>query len=117
MKKGAYFFRNIQNYEELIEKTKIATNNKAKQQKFDVIEKIILTNEEFIDFQNSFNKTKDFIKRYTSKLVMNNKAEYLCLLVVSKNYKYGFLVNSSGYSYARMIAIINLGENLWNITI
>ena len=107
----AYFFRNVKDIDELNHKTINAKTNNDKLQKYRIIKKVILTEDDFIKFQKSFLETKSFIKEITYQLTMNNNAEYLCILVVSKNSDYGFLINSSGYSYARTLAIIKIGEN------
>jgi hypothetical protein len=106
----AYFFRNVNNVDELNKKTFIAKAEKSKMQKFRIIEKVYMKEKEYMMFQKSFTNTHTFIKEITYKLTMNSNAEYLCALVVSKEFDYGILVSSSGYSYARTVAIIELGD-------
>jgi len=107
----AYFFRNVNSIDELKEKTASAMAEKKRLQKYRVLEKICLNEEEYVNFQNSFIKTYAFINNITFKLTMNSSAEYLCALVLASGFKYGILVNSSGHSYARTVAIIELGED------
>lgn len=104
----AYFFRDVIDFNDLETKTIKAFNNNKVKQRFNVVEKILLTENEFKDFISSFRKTRYFIKQYSTKLTMNNEAEYSCLLMMCDKYNYGILINSSGYSYARLVAIINL---------
>lgn len=107
----AYFFRNVDNIQELERKTFIAKVEKARMQKFRILEKIYMERKDYLKFQKSFAKTQAFIKDISYKLIMNSNAEYICILVISKEFKYGILVNSSGYSYARTVAMIELGED------
>lgn len=107
----AYFFRNVKNIEELKKKTLIAKVEIAQMQKYKILEKVCMERKDYLIFQESFAKTYTFIKNVTYKLTMNSYAEYLCILVVSKESSYGILVSSSGYSYARTVAMIELGEN------
>lgn len=107
----AYFFRNVDNIDELIKVTKIAKMENVKMQRFRILEKVWLDKNDYLNFQKSFRKTHAFIKKITYKLTMSTDAEYLCVLVVSEEFKYGILVNSSGYSYARTIAMVEIGED------
>lgn len=107
----AYFFRNVNNIDELNKKTFIAKIENDRMQKFRIVGRVSMKEKDFIEFQKSFINTYSFIKDITYKLTMNSNAEYLCILVVSKKFNYGLLVNSSGYSYARTVAIIELGED------
>lgn len=106
----AYFFRNVTSMKQLDKKTDIAKNTNARMQSYIIIDKICLTKNEFNNFSNNFIKTYDFINNNSYKLTINNKSEYICLLVFTRSCNFGFLVNSSGYSYARTIAKIKLGE-------
>ena len=49
--------------------------------------------------------TFGFLTSYREKLTMNIDAQYICVTVSSENAKYEVLVNASGYSYARIVAI------------
>lgn len=111
MKGMAYFFRNVNSIDELKKKTSIAMADKARMQKYRVLEKVCLSEKEYLAFQKSFIKTHTFLNNITYKLTMSSNAEYLCVLVLANEFEYGILVNSSGYSYARTIAIIELGED------
>lgn len=106
----AYFFRNVDDIDELNKKTLIAKVDNDEMQKFRIVEKISLEESDFMIFQKSLMKTYIFIKDITYKLTMNSNAEYLCALVISEKFDYGILVNSSGYSYPRTVAILKLGE-------
>ncbi|MDP4118870.1 MAG: hypothetical protein Q8873_06745 [Bacillota bacterium] len=110
MTNSAYFFRDINNFDELNEKTKKALSDGSRRQKFKIIVEKTLSNDDFLEFQKSFIRTKEFIKLNTYKLTMNNDAEYLCILVKTEQIDYGILVNSAGYTYAKNVAIIWLGE-------
>lgn len=110
MENRALFFRNVNNISELINKTKEALCETHKNQRFKIIKVESLNEYDFYDFQDNLSKTWTFIKNDTHKLIMNDKAEYLCILVKTDNIKYGILVNSNGYTYARNVALIWLGE-------
>lgn len=107
----AYFFRNVENFNELKQKTALAMVEKTKMQRFRVLDRVYMETKDFLDFQKSFKQTYTFIKNNTYKLTMSSNAEYLCVLVESKDFSYGILVSSSGYSYARTVAMIELGDN------
>lgn len=109
MEKGVYFFRDVKDIGELQKKTKNASNNIYKKQKFKIVIEKELSKNDFIKFQDDFIRTWEFIKNNTYKLTMNNNAEYLCMLVKTPTEEYGILVNSAGYTYARNVAIMRLG--------
>ena len=112
MNNMAYFFRDVNNYQELEQKTNHFAMLGARKQRFQIIDIIDLEKEEFKDFQNAFIKTWDFIKKNSHKLNMSLNAEYKCLLIKNNDYNYGFLVNADGYYYPRIIAFMRLGENV-----
>lgn len=106
----AYFFRNIDNYLQLREKTIQSIYLKKVAQPFKIIRYIRLSNMDYLEFKNDFKKTYSFISDISYKLNMNNNYEYVCILVYSEFSEIGYLVNSCGYSYPRNIAEIKLGE-------
>lgn len=110
MSKKAYFFKKVKNIRELEEKTKRALVNKEKAQKYVVIETCSLSDFDFFKFTHSLDESHCFIKNISHKLTMNADAEYLCISVTSNNSDLEILVNSSGYSYARLVALVLKGK-------
>lgn len=106
----AYFFRNTENYLQLKEKTENAINLNFTKQPFVIIKSVCLPKDDFIFFKKNFIKSYSFIFEMSYKLKMNNSYEYICLLVYSKEFKIGYLVNSNDYSYPRNIAEFEIGE-------
>ena len=105
----AYFFKNINNVEELIAKTQYATINQFKKQKYIILQNRILSHGEFSGFCQSFRSTMKCIRDISYKLTMTDKYEYICVSITSDESDFSILVNSSGYSYARIVAIVMKG--------
>lgn len=110
MIRKAYFFKNVKNIEELERKTNLAIDNNDKAQNYVVLERHIIENSKFINFCQSFAFTNRNINNITHKLTMNDKYEYICISLTSEESDFEILINSSGYSYARIVAIIKKGN-------
>lgn len=106
----AYFFKNIKNLSELKEKTKKALDNNERKQLYIVIKRQIMNYQEFIDFCDSFTFSQEIISKISHKLTMNKNYEYVCMSITAKEVDFEILVNSFGYSYARIIAIVKKGN-------
>lgn len=99
----AYFYRkaeNIKEYDNVILKYKEYTDYLN----FKIVKKILLNEEQYWSFINNFMKEQKFIKDNINLMTMDNDDVVSCLLVFSKNYNFGILIYSAGYSYARYIA-------------
>lgn len=103
----AYFFREVKDITELLEKTKNAVDKNILPQKYTSIATIDLDKQDFEQFSQKFIQTFEFLTPYRERLTMNTDAQYVCVTVRSENTKYEILVNASGYSYARIVAIKN----------
>ena len=108
--KSAHFFKNVENIEDLEKKTKQAFYNKAQAQRYVVIKRYIMKHNDFLEFSRSFMCTQKFINEISHMLILNEKCEYVCVSLTSKQANYEILVNSSGYSYARIVAMIEKGN-------
>lgn len=106
----AYFFKNIRNINELKKRTRLSVEKHKKPQRYTIIRHIIMAHEDFLIFCKSFIRTQEFIIDITHKLIMNEKYEFVCIAITSKEADFVILVNSSGYSYARIIAMIKKGK-------
>lgn len=109
MMNRAYFFRHIVNLQELRTETQKSLANKERTSKFCIRESVILRDEEFEHFSEHFMKTHDFITPHRAFLDVNESCEYVCISVSSLSADFEVLVNTSGYSYARNVAIIHKG--------
>lgn len=103
----AYFFRDVKSLTELKDKTEHSMQNNDRSAKYCIRESVVLSNEEFAKFASDFIKTYDFITPHRVYLDMNKEYEYVCLAVSSPYSDFKVLVNTSGYSYARNVAIID----------
>jgi len=102
----AHFFRNVKNLTELKLKTHKSLLENEHDSKFCVKESVLLLNEEFEHFTENFMKTHDFVTAHRAFLGVNELYEYVCLSITSSNADTIVLVNTSGYSYARNVAIV-----------
>lgn len=103
----AYFFRDVSGLPELKEKTDKARQESLRSPKYNIREKVVLQNGDFETFTENFKRTYDFITPHRVFLDMNTNYEYVCLAVSSMQSDYEILVNTSGYSYARNVAIVD----------
>lgn len=107
MMNRAYFFRDIKSLTELKVKTQQALRDNDRSAKYCIREKIVLSDDELEKFTNDFKRTYDFITPHRIHLDMNKYYEYVCLEVSSLQSDFVILANTSGYSYARNVAIID----------
>jgi len=107
MMEKAYFFWDVVNIQELQEKTYESLKKGKRNSKFCILESINLPSEEFYNFTRNFMKEYRFITPYRDLLHMNKFYEYVCLSVTSSESDVLILVNSSGYSNARNVAVIS----------
>ena len=110
MNREAYFFRDVIDLEELKQKTQNAFESNCRKQRYTVLKHHIMEHEEFLAFCQYFKVTLKFINEISHKLTMSENCEYICLSLTSNESEYEILVNSSGYSYARIVAIIGKGN-------
>lgn len=106
----AYFFKNLNNLEELKKKTNSAMVGQLKKQKYIVLQNNVMSQSEFNAFCQSFRSTQNCIKNISYRLTMTQKYEYICISITSNESDFSILVNSSGYSYARIIAMVKKGK-------
>lgn len=105
MDNRVYFFRDVKDIEELKQKTSTAIANGERPQKYFVRATVELSIEAFDDFTEHFIKTHNFITPHRAYLDMNTKYEYICLCATAGNRNYDILINTSGHSYARTVAL------------
>jgi len=105
MTNKAYFFRDVKNIQELENETNNAIINSARAQKYNILKNVELSSDEFKKFASNFIKTYDFVTPYRVHLDMNSNYEYVCLCVTTNDNPFDILVNTTGYSYARTVAI------------
>lgn len=107
MMNKAYFFRDVKSLTELKVKTQQAMQDNGRSPKYCVKANVVLSDDEFEKFTNNFIRTYDFITPQRVYLDMNKNFEYVCIAVSSLQSNFEVLVNTSGYSYARNVAIID----------
>ncbi len=108
MLETAYFFRDVKNINELKCFTEKALKEQNKAQPYKIFGKVHLNELEYIYFTENLYKNYDFVKEITWLLSFGNEFEYICILVYSDNFKHGILINSNGYPYPRMCALIDI---------
>ena len=101
----AHFFQKPNTLSELAKATSKAEEQNARKAAFCVRAEIILTEEDFSNFIESFKRTYEFITPHRVFLYTNNLYQYICLAVTSLNSDFYILVNTSGYSFARNVAL------------
>lgn len=110
MIREAYFFRGVINLEELKQKTQLAVKNKSRKQRYEVLKHHVMNHKEFLGFCEYFKVTLKSINEISHELTINENGAYNCLSLTSIESEYEILVNSSGYSYARIVAMIRKGN-------
>ena len=115
MNNKAYFFCDVDDFEQLQKKTWNAQYMNYKRQKFKVIETTILNDVRFEEFKRNIGKPADFLRNITSKLYFSEECEYICLAVMNKHSDAMILVCSFQYLYPKFVAVVrrkNYGENI-----
>lgn len=111
MSDTAYFFCDMDSYEQLQEKTRKAQQMNYRPQRYKILDTIILEDVQFEDFKNNIGKSEDFLQSVTSKLVFSEECEYICLAVTSKCSDVVILVCSFQYSYPKFVATVRRDNN------
>ncbi len=106
MNNTAYFFCDVDNFEQLQDKTWNAQQMNYKRQKYKVIDTAILNDEQFERFKKSICQPVDFLQNVTSKLYFSDECEYICLAVTNKHSDAIILVCSFQYSYPKFVAVV-----------
>ena len=78
------------------------------QDEFVIEKEVILDNKSFQEFSNLTLRDYDFIEENKELMYFDGLGIVHCILVKCNDFDYGFLVNSSGYSYGRYVAYIPL---------
>ena len=102
----AYFFCDVDNFEQLEDKTWSAQQMNFKRQKYKVIDTAILNDEQFERFKKNICQPMDFLQKITSKLCFSEECEYICLAVINKHSDAIILVCSFQYSYPKFVAVV-----------
>lgn len=108
MNAKTYFFRNINNMKELIEKNNIAINKNKEKLEYLVIETIELENKDYIQFINKLHNNYYFLYDYIEKMKIDENGIWRCIKVMNKETGKSILVQNDGYSYPRFVAIENI---------
>ncbi|MCR1972663.1 hypothetical protein FDE82_01960 [Clostridium botulinum] len=109
--KDIFFFRDIENYSELVLKDKTKRASSKNNQNYSVIDKVVLEKNEYEKFLKHINANYDFLYNYVGKMRIS-KGVWQCVLVTSEGYE-GILVMSDGYQYPRFTALF-FDENNFN---
>lgn len=106
MNNTAYFFCDVDNFEQLQDKTRNAQQMNYKRQKYKVIDTAILSDEQFERFKKSICQPAVFLQEVTSKLYFSEECEYICLAVTNEHSNAIILVCSFQYSYPKFVAVV-----------
>lgn len=106
MNNRAYFFGDVDNFEQLQDKTSNAQQMNYKRQKYKVIDTVILNDEQFDKFKKNICQPMDFLQNITSKLCFSEEWEYICVAVTNEHSDVIILVCSFQYSYPKFVAIV-----------
>ena len=106
MNNTAYFFCDVDNFEQLQDKTWNAQQRNYKRQKYKVIDTAILKDEQFDRFKKNICQPVDFLQNVTSKLCFSEESEYICLAVTNEHSDAIILVCSFQYSYPKFVAVV-----------
>lgn len=116
MNNMAYFFCDVDNFEQLQNKTWNAQQMNYKRQKYKVIDTAILNDEQFERFKRNIGRPVDFLRNITSKLYFSEECEYICLAVTNEHSDAIILVCSFQYSYPKFVAVVrrnSYGEKIY----
>lgn len=106
-----YFFKNVKNYDELVEKTKqsILINSINKREVY-ITKTLSLSMMDFNELSLNFLKNQKYLFEYLSDMYIGNGI-WNCIAVISD--ARGILVMSDGYQYARFTALLNDDNTLF----
>ena len=99
-----YFFRDLENLHILEMKTKEKNDEKKIKNKYEIIEKIKLEDDEFKEFCNNFKHNYKFLYKYIELMKVDSNGVWKCVQVQNEEKK--ILVQSNGYSYPRFTGLI-----------
>jgi hypothetical protein len=98
-----YFFRNLNNYDELLTKTKNAIEKKSLNiKKTNIVSTIYLDKNNFVEFLGDFRRNQKFIYENIPNMKIINSI-WNCIEVKCDNNS--VLVMSDGYQYPRFVAL------------
>ena len=110
MSNMAYFFCDVDDFEQLKNKTLNAQQMKYKRQKYRILDTAILSDKQFKKFKKNIRKPMDFLKNITSELCFSDQCEYICLAVTNKHSDAIILVCSFQYSYPKFVAVVRRND-------
>lgn len=110
MSNMAYFFCDVDDFEQLKNKTLNAQQMKYKRQKYKILDTAILSDKQFKEFKKNIRKPMDFLKNITSELCFSDQCEYICLAVTNKHSDAIILVCSFQYSYPKFVAVVRRND-------
>lgn len=116
MNNTAYFFSDVDNFEQLQEITRNAHQMNYKRQKYKIIDTAILNDEQFDRFKKNICQPVGFLQNVTSKLCFSEECEYICLAVTNEHSDAIILVCSFQYSYPKFVAVVrrnSYGEKIY----
>lgn len=98
----SYFFRNVNNYQELLKKTKKAQERLSKnKRKVVVLCRINLSHDDFTKITSNLKAKCDIVIKY-NKLMKIKNGVWNCIEIYSD--EMGIIVMSDGYPYPRFVA-------------
>ena len=109
--KEIFFFRNIENYDELVNKDKMKRRISNNSQEYKIIDIILINEDEYKQFLKCFNRNWSFLHKYIDEMKIRNNI-WQCILIKSKE-EDGILIMSDGYQYPRFTALF-FDENIIN---
>ncbi len=99
-----YFFRNLENLNDLETKTNRKVANNQIKSKYSIIHTIDLNQEEFKMFCLNFKHNYKFLYEYIEEMRIDKDGIWNC--VVIKNGEKRILVQNNGYSYPRFTGLV-----------
>ena len=78
---------------------------------YNIIKRVRLSRNEFINFINDFSKPQTFLKENLNLMTMDSNDKISCISVWCDVFNYSILVYSAGYNYARYIAKTAKSQN------
>lgn len=102
---SAFFFKNVNNLEELKKRTNIKEKSSTNLQNYVIINTVVLSKKDYILLCRNFKINYSFLFKFSSKMKITDDI-WNCILVTSDN-NTGVLVMNNGYSYPAFTAIYN----------
>lgn len=102
--KETYFFRDLENLQNLERKTNIKIINRKIKSKYSVIKTIKLNEKEFKEFSANFKHNYKFLYEYIEQMRIDKDGIWNCIEIEGKDKK--ILVQNNGYSYPRFTGLV-----------